>query len=59
MSGNIWPVVGVGLLIWLSFDLLTGRTWLHRRYSRVSEPCAYWSILLVWFVIALWSLGTV
>ncbi len=57
MSDTIWQIIGIGLLLWVVFDLLTGRTWLHRKFERAQEPLAYSTILLTWLLIALWSLG--
>ncbi|WKD51149.1 hypothetical protein [Microbulbifer spongiae] len=57
MSDTIWQFIGVGLLIWVVFDLFAGHTWLRRKYVRSKEPLGYWIILMMWLLFALWSLG--
>lgn len=44
--------LGIILLIWVAFDLLTGTVWLHREFTRQQQPVAYWSTLSLWTIVA-------
>ncbi len=46
-------VLGVILLLWVTYDLFRGGVWLHREFFRAQEPLAYWSTLLLWLLVAL------
>lgn len=45
-------IIGVVLLLWVAWDLFSGKVWLHREIDRSEEPLAYWSTLLVWLAVA-------
>jgi len=44
--------LGVILLVWVFFDLVSGSVWAHRKFERKTEPAGYWVTVLVWFLIA-------
>jgi hypothetical protein len=46
-------ILGVILLLWVTYDLFRGGVWLHREFHRAQEPLAYWSTLLLWLLVAL------
>lgn len=46
-------ILGVVLLLWVSYDLFTGRVWLHRAYDRATEPEGYWATMGLWLLAAL------
>jgi hypothetical protein len=46
-------ILGVILLLWVTYDLFRGGVWLHRKFFRAQEPLAYWSTLLLWLLVAL------
>ena len=50
---TIGMIVGSLLLLWLVFDLFSGKVYLWRSYERSQEPGAYWGTILLWLVIAL------
>ncbi len=45
-------VLGIALLAWVAYDLFAGATWLHRPFYRADEPLVYWSVLLLWTLVA-------
>jgi len=45
--------LGFFLLLWVVYDLFSGKVWLHREFKRSSEPFAYWSTMLVWLAVAI------
>lgn len=53
-------ILGVLLLCWAGYDLMRGKTWLHREFSRRDEPLSYWLTLGVWLAVAIscfyWSI---
>lgn len=49
---SITYIIGILLLLWVVFDLLKGKVWLHREFNRRDEPLAYWSTILLWLVVA-------
>ncbi len=52
--GMSWTfLLGIFLLLWVAYDLLSGRVWLHREFARSDEPGAYWLTLLLWLAVAL------
>ena len=46
-------ILGIVLLLWVTYDLFSGKSWLHREFHRSEEPFAYWSTLLLWLLVAL------
>lgn len=54
---EFWFYIGIVLFIWAVYDLFTGEVWLHRAVHRDSEPGMYWSLIIVWFLIAFWCLS--
>ncbi|WP_412987390.1 hypothetical protein [Pontimicrobium sp. IMCC45349] len=50
---NIWFYIGIGLLLWVLYDLYYGVTWTHRPIYRQYEPNAYWLVSIVWIIVAL------
>ena len=53
----MWQIVGTFLLLWVIFDLMAGYTYLHRKISRRQEAALYWSVLGLWLLIAVYTLG--
>jgi len=48
---NFWTFFGIGFLLWLLIELLTGRVWLHREIKNESESTYYWVIILFWAML--------
>ena len=46
-------ILGVALLAWVLYDLVTGKVWLHRAYRRSEEPAGYWLTMGLWLLVAL------
>ena len=46
-------VIGFVLLIWVAYDLIVGKVWLHRAFDRRHEPSAYWGVMALWLILAL------
>lgn len=46
-------ILGTALLLWVAYDLFSGSNGLHREFNRREEPLAYWSTLMLWFLVAL------
>ncbi|ASP34571.1 hypothetical protein [Labrenzia sp. VG12] len=46
-------LLGIALLVWVLYDLVTGKVWLHRAYHRSEEPAGYWLTMGLWFLVAL------
>jgi len=53
---NIWLYVGIALLIWDVYEIITGSTWIHRKVTRVKEPALYWILIAIWGILALWAI---
>lgn len=53
---NIWLLVGIGLVLWVLYDLYNGVTWIHRPVYRAYEPSTYWIVTLIWVAIAVSTL---
>lgn len=49
---NMWFYIGIGLLIWVLFDLFYGVTWTIRPIYRKHEPNVYWFVTIIWIVVA-------
>lgn len=45
-------VLGFGLLLWLTRDLIAGDVYLHRQFERVYEPTGYWLGIALWLIVA-------
>jgi len=52
MSGSLVFWLGVALVCWLIYDLISGAVYLHRHIERESEPGLYWFTMLTWGVLA-------
>lgn len=48
----IWLIVGIILFVWAIHDLIVGSVWSYRKIYREYEPTMYWTVLLVWFILA-------
>jgi len=53
---NIWLYVGIALLIWDVYEIITGSTWIHRKVRRADEPLLYWILIAIWAILALWAI---
>lgn len=49
---NIWLIIGIGLGVWVIYDLITGKTWSYREIRRKSEAGQYWFFTFLWAAIA-------
>jgi hypothetical protein len=49
---SLWFIIGSGLMLWAIWDLVSGTTFLHRRYTRRFEPKMFWLTWSAWAVIA-------
>jgi len=48
-----WLIIGILLLIWVVYDLISGTVWSYRKIYRREEPGLYWLFTAIWFVLAL------
>lgn len=53
---NIWFYIGIGLLLWVLYELYYGVTWTWRPIYRTEEPGKYWLVTLIWISVAVWIL---
>ncbi|TDF42171.1 hypothetical protein EYS14_04895 [Alteromonadaceae bacterium M269] len=44
--------LGIALVVWLIYDLISGSSYLWRAYRRSEEPTKYWLTLLLWSLVA-------
>ncbi len=49
---NIWFYIGIGLILWVLYDLYYGVTWTHKPIYRKYEPTTYWVVTLIWIAVA-------
>lgn len=49
---NMWFYIGIGLLIWVLYDLFYGVTWTIRPIYRKNEPKVYWLVTIIWIIVA-------
>lgn len=45
-------LLGCGLLLWLTRDLVAGDVYIHRQFTRAYEPLGYWLGIILWLVVA-------
>lgn len=50
---SVTYILGATLLLWLVFDLFSGRAWLHQEFDRCHQPLPYWGTMLLWLLVAL------
>lgn len=50
---NYWLYIGIALILWVIYDLFTGKVWLHREINREYESALYWSTWLLWATVAI------
>lgn len=50
---NIWLIIGILLLLWVVYDLFSGKVWLHREVERATEPTLYWFGMAAYFFLAI------
>ncbi|MEM7009031.1 MAG: hypothetical protein AAF462_07860 [Thermodesulfobacteriota bacterium] len=53
---NIWLIVGIALLVWDIYEIITGSTWIHRKVARAKEPALFWVLVTIWGILALWAI---
>lgn len=49
---NFWLIIGLGLGVWVIYDLIAGVTWSYREIWRKYEPGQYWFFTLLWAALA-------
>jgi hypothetical protein len=49
---NTWLIIGIALVIWVLYDLISGKTWSYREIWRKYEPWQYWFFTSLWLVLA-------
>jgi hypothetical protein len=52
MGISLWQLVGIGLVLWVGYDLVMGYTYSYRLVLRDQEPLHYWLTILLWAAIA-------
>lgn len=50
---NFWLLVGYALIAWITYDLIKGEVWLHRKVTRSDEPVLYWLGIAVYTIFAI------
>lgn len=56
---NVWLYIGIGLLLWVLWDLYSGRVvFIYQVLNRKTDPIKYWAVWSVWFIIAIGVIGT-
>jgi len=49
---NFWILLGLGLLLWIVYDLYNGVTWTYKPIYRAYQPILYWIVTLIWLIVA-------
>lgn len=49
---GIWQYIGIGLAIWVLYDLLTGHVYFPGKVSRTESPGTYWTGMVVYSALA-------
>lgn len=53
MAGfGLWQYIGIGLALWVLYDLLTGHVYFPGKVSRAENPGTYWTCMIVYAVLA-------
>lgn len=50
---NFWLLIGFALLAWITYDLIKGEVWLHRKIHRNDEPVLYWVGITLYTILAI------
>ena len=53
---EFWFFIGIALILWVIYDLYSGKVLLHREIRRENEPILYWVTCLLWLAVALYVL---
>lgn len=49
---GVWQWIGLALLGWLGWDLVSGHVYSYRSVYRSEEPLYYWAMIALWSVVA-------
>ena len=52
-----WWTWGVLFLWWAASNLRSGEAHFVEPVTRTGEPITYWSVVVTWLLLALWSIG--
>lgn len=52
---SIWFIVGIGLVLWVLWDLWNGYTYLWEPVTRDENPGLYWTVITIWSAAAVTS----
>ena len=52
MALSAWQWVGVGLVVWVAYDLFAGYGYSYRLVHRAEEPVHYWLMIALWSLVA-------
>ena len=50
---KIWLLIGFALIAWITYDLMKGEVWLHRKVKRSEEPVLYWAGIAFYTLLAI------
>jgi hypothetical protein len=48
----MWFILGIGLILWVIYDLIKGVTWAFGPIYKKYEPLKYWAVTSLWFFVA-------
>lgn len=53
MAGfGLWQYIGIGLALWVLYDLFRGRVYFPAKVTRAENPGTYWTGMIVYAVLA-------
>lgn len=52
---SVWFYIGIGLILWVIYDMYYGVTWTFRPIYKKYEPNAYWFVTLLWIIVAIYT----
>lgn len=53
----LWTIIGYLLLAWAAFEIIVGETYLTGTIKRKDNPVGFWTVEVIYILIALWLTG--
>ena len=54
---GLWHLIGIGLVLWVAYDLFMGYSYSYRLVQRADEPLYYWLTVALWSLVAVATLA--
>lgn len=50
---SFWFIIGIIIIVWVVYDIMSGTVWIHRPVSYATEPFLFWFCITVYLALGI------